>query len=191
MHKGRSFLRHEILNLLTILNFSILSTHLSEKKKQDLLNPLKLVGILNAEESFILEQKREFFNQEVKVGEVLEMIQYVITTQDKKLAKKLEIDPIPWSIKCDANVLKQGLEHLLMALLEHSQKIHLVEDEKEKMLIINYIAQKTYQIDPTLLPEYLKGKNDYNEIFCKISVELMKANGIKVNFKKNAVEIIF
>ena len=191
MHNSKSFLRHEILNIVTVLNFLIIDTNLSTQKKQEILEHLKMIGTLNAEEAFILGEKSAFSREEIDLNEALQIIFYMVEAQAQKSKCNVNLNNTNLIIQSDFEALKNGLENILLALIKITKNIDLSVDESKKTLKIEYNSDQIFSIKEGDLLAYLKEKHETSEIFCKIYTDLMRANGIKISFKKNEMNIIF
>ncbi len=191
MNNGRAFIKHEILNIVTLLNFLILDTSLSSEKKREILGHLKLLGVLTAEEEFLADKKKQFLYQKLELKDILEMVHLVIEHQTKKNKIHLKVETGSLMIKGDRNVIKNGLENLLLSLMKRSKTIEIDIDGQQKCLFINYEAKETFKVEPGSALDYLKKPHEDQDILCKIAVEIMKASGIKIEYKKNRIKIKF
>lgn len=191
MDNGRSFIRHEILNIVTLVNFLIMDTDLSAEKKNELLEHLKMIGLLCAEQEFLLGKSKKFFDQKVPLHEIIEIIGHILEKHAKSKNVVLSLEGTQMMVKGDGNAIKNGIEQILLNLMELSKNIQLCVNEKTQSVEIKYTGNKTLTVGKEVLLEYLKAKHTYPEIFCKIAVEILKVNGVKVEFKKNLITLKF
>jgi len=187
MNNDKAFLRHEILNVITLVNFIIADSKLSDKEKAEILERLKLVTLLTSAGDVFLGKKKKFYKQKVELDDTLEIISLILEKRVKKAKISLKIDHTNLVLKTDRNVLKNGLEEILLNLMNISKKIHVKSTGRK--LTMKYSGQKQLKLSKGDILQYLRNRHGYSEIFLQASIQLMKLNGIKTSLKKGLVEI--
>lgn len=190
MDNKRAFIRHEILNIVTLVNFLIIDSEIKEDEKESILEHLKMVALLTAEqELFVENQSKAFFNQKIDLDQMFWMISDILEPEAKKKKVKLTIAATDATVFADSNALKNGLENLLRYLFQITKKIHI--EASSSSLIVRYDGPDIKGMDKGALIQYLEEKHSYPEIFCRVGVELMQMNHFKIKFGKSLITIQF
>lgn len=191
MNKDKSFLRHEILNLITLINFHIAEANLKAGEKSEILEKLRMLTLLCANEDFILGNKKEFSRRESALAEILELTDAVLRDELKKSGFSLTLPATNLIIKGDRQAVMKGLEQIIQKLLPLTKKIDVKVDEKKRKLSLHYDSNKVLCLSERSIIEILENGAGPEEAFFEIYVGLMKMSGVKTNFKKGVVEVLF
>lgn len=190
MNNNRSFIRHEILNIITLINFLVIDLEVDDKSKEEILEHLKMVALLIGEQDLLVHGRpKAFFNQEIDLDQMLWMIWDIVEPEAKKKKVKLAMTPAGATVYADANVMKGGLEAVLRYLFQITKKIHI--EVTPSFLTMHYDGPLIESMNKGTLIQYLKEKHSYPEIFCRVGVELMRMNHFKLKFEKGLITIHF
>lgn len=190
MDNKKAFIRHEILNIITLVNFLIIDSKMKEKEKEEILGHLKMGALLIGEQDLFVDGRpKAFFNQAIDLDQMLWMISDIVEPEAKKKKVKLAMTPAGATVYADANVLKGGLETMLRYLFQITKKIHI--EVTPSFLTMHYDGPLIEGMNKGTLIQYLKEKHSYPEIFCRVSLELMRMNHFKLKFQKGLITIHF
>ncbi len=189
MKNPRSFLKHEILNIITLINFLIADGEPEVKQTKKILSYLKMLSVMVVEEDVFLGKKKAFLNQDVTVDDVIEIVSQLIREELKKAKCVLRIQNTHLIFKADFETIKSGIEQILKKLLSHATRIEISADQANKALIIQ--ANSKIQLDVTdkNLLEALKEKKNHTDVLLILSLKLMRMNGLKIESKAGVVKI--
>jgi len=184
----KSFLRHEIQNILTILGLQIEDSNL--KKKTDMLNLIGLISLFTEYEDFLLNSKISFHSHVISVEDLFQIIEFSL----------LEIIPqkkVKINFKRTNGFLKIDREHLLKAL--KSFFVYIAgkvaqfecdfEETKKKILIVH--DGGFLNIKKQSLEEVLCEGRDYELINFHLALHLLELFGCKLLSSENKIEICF
>ncbi len=191
MSTDRAFIRHEILNIVTILNFMVAEAKIKPKARSEILQNLKMIGLLTAQTEFILGNKKKFSKVEIPLAEIIEITEAVLSDHLKKAKMKLKLPKTRLIIKGDRDVIMGGLEHILLYLMPATSNVDMHVDKKNKKLHLKYDSDQVLKPSNQSLLEVLRKANDPLEVFFEIHVQLMQKSGVKTNFKKGHIELTF
>ena len=190
MENPDSILRHEALNIITLVNFLVVDTNLPQPKKVEILEHLKMLGLIYAERDLIVGKDRPVFNQSIDLSEILEILKETLKKPFEKNGVTLQIDSLDLNIKADFEIVKSGLEQILGQLIQISSDISITST-RPSSVIITYRSDKVLEPPTLTLIDCFKNKLKYSDIFLKLALSLMESNGIKVHFNTNQVRVEF
>lgn len=190
-NNNSAFLQHNILNILTLVIFSLTDADLEKKQKEKILEHLKMVGLLVSEQNVFLGKRKKCSKQTIDLNEVLELVLMIHEKEIKKEKVKVSFSRTNLVLVTDNRVLKGGLEQILLSVIETAKKIEISVDEKHRKLSIKYDSAKKLAMDEMEPIKYIIENRSYSEIFFRTAMYLMELNGIKTVFKKGLVEVVF
>jgi len=191
MDNPKSVLRHEILNIITILNFLVDDSNIPPERKIEMLNHLKMVSLLTAEEKIFLAQKKGFFIRELDLMEVLDMLSFLLEKEIHRSGAVLNLPKSAGKVDADFDVLKKGLEQLFLCLLFDSKKIEVDYDEPSRQLCVAFDGDFSIEKESGELIELLNKGLDHATINLQVSLHLMEMSGLKLVFEPGRVMIQF
>lgn len=187
----KDILTHYLLNLLTIINFEISGFRINEKDKEKIDNLINVASILIANESIFLNKKTDLFKQDVSLKEQIELITAVLKNEIQKNSIKIKYPKNDLIIKVDKFYFNEAFKYLLKEILNSSDKLELIIDNKKKSLKI--IHNNTELKKPTEdIIKFLKTKNfNKDQITFQFASTILKIHKIKILHKKNQITIFF
>lgn len=191
MNNDKSFIRHEILNIITLVNFLIVDSGLKEGERFEILQHLKMLGLLCSQGDFILGKKKKFSRRDVQLSEVMDLTEAILKESRKKAKSRVIFPKTKLLVKGDRDVIMSGLESILIELLPLTKKIELKINEKSGKLSLLYESEQSLKTSKLSLIDLLKDGAKWREVFFEVHVRLLNMSGVRTNFKKGIVEILF
>lgn len=191
MTNDRAFIRHEILNTITVVNFLVGSANLRENEKEEILRHMKLVSLLTAETEFLLGKKRKFSHERVDLNEIFDMIDCLFEEKIRRKRMRLSLAKTNLAVSGDRDVILHGIEQIILRLMEFSKKIDVTIDEKKQKLDISYDFGQKLNVTKESMMKLLKEHPDHSGLFFHVAVRLMELSGVKLVFKKGLIEVAF
>ena len=185
MNKNKSLIHHEILNVITLINFEISGSALPEAKKKDLLKDLRLLTIFINYEDVILDEKRELFKRQVHINEVLETIQIIHEKHMKNLHVEFNLPTGDLTAEVDHKMIQEALEQIILRLMNTTSKIDLAYNGNT--LEIHYNGENV-DLEKVELMECLK---DRQKFLLQLPIKLLELNGLKVRGAEGMIAIDF
>lgn len=194
MRNIKSFIRHELINILTVINILVIDGRLNSAKKERITDLIKLANLFIYYEDIFLGKKVNFINEIVNLREVLEMIAMIYEEQIQKKNIKIVLPKRDFFVKTDKQSIRESLEHIIKRLLVFVSKMQFQFDEKNKQLVIRFKEQKVKALSLTkepLIQCLNKNKLNENEIAFQFALELLDRNRIKFKSMKEKLIITF
>ena len=185
MNKNKNLIHHEILNVITLINFEISGSTLAETKKKDLLKDLKLLTLLINYEDVILGEKRELFKKPVHINETLETIQMVQEKHMKTMRVKFNLPTDDLTADIDHKIFQEALEQIILRLMNTAKKIDF--RYRGNTLEIHHDGE-ALNMKKVELMECLK---DRQQFLLQLPLKLLELNGLKVRGGKAMIAIDF
>ena len=190
MIKIKERLRHEIINIFTVINFLVGHSRLSAAKKERVVDLIKLASLLIAHENIFLGKTPKFFLEKVDVNDILNTL--MIIYEERIVAKKIKISFVKreFLIKADRNYVREALEQIFKKLLESATVLEFRFQDHQ--LIIVHNAGKSFDLKKKKLNHTLNQKNLIaNEISFQLALEILNLNKIKFSSTRNKIVITF
>lgn len=190
MKDTKSVLRHEILNILTLISFSVSDSKLDQSKKSEIDDWIKLINLLIAHEDVIFDKKPKLFLRENNLNEILEIIMAII--KDKLTKIKITLPENDLHVKIDRNLIKECLEQIIKKLLESSTEIECVLCDKKNQLIIIHNSKDKLNIKKKSFVKFLNKKDFmHSEIPFQFALNVLDIHKAKITSSKNKIVITF
>ncbi len=189
----KSLIKHKLLNILTILNFSMEEISILEDKNK-IHELIKLAILLVEYENIFLDEKLKFFIQEQNISEILEII--ILTYEEEITAKKVKISPLKSShlINIDRYYFIEALNRVFLRILD-IDKISYIKFKFKKesnSLSLFHDGRKIEDFNKNPLVDYLEREDaQYTEIHFQIALHILDSHGIKIFSRKGEIEIFF
>lgn len=184
----KDFLRHELLNLFTILSFYVEDDYFNQK--QAISELLKKATLLIKYEKIILGKKIDFFKKEVSLFEVFEILNSIYSAQTTSGKIKLKMPSRDFFCQTDQSYLLEGLDFLLSRLIQTSTQIEVFFNQKEKKILIDFVGPSLELINEDII-DYLKTEQrNFSEIAFCFALNLFKQLGIEVKVLPSQIQII-
>jgi len=178
--KIKAILRHELLNILMVINVLIADEALEAGEKEQILDLTKLASLLLIYEDIFLGKKSKLFLQEVSLKEILEI---VLAVHEKKIANHSVVVTLPendFFVKTDKDAVKEALEQIVGKLLDSVSVMEFRFNSQANELVIIYEREGSLKIRKIPLMECLSKKAlPDNEIGLQLALEILNINGIK------------
>ncbi len=189
MDDSKSFLRHEELNIITLLNFLIADSDLDADKRGDILKQLKMLALLIGQEKLFLGERRDFFIREFDLMDVLDMLPLLLEEEIRRTGLELELPVFAGKVEADFDVLKNGLEQLILSLASGTKKIEISYDDASHRLLIQFDGECSIKKEKGPLIELLNKGLDHAIINLQVNLHLMEMSGLKLSFDPGCVII--
>lgn len=189
MDKKQALIRHEILNLITIVNFAVSSSELQDKNKKEILERLTLITLLVKYRDVFLGKEKEIFKRPVDLNEILEAIAMIYEKQFKRNKVKLDIPRNETMIKMDRKLVQEALGQILVELMGHAKKIAITY--KNGTLSIKYDSPQKLTDKKINLMKCLTDKEKYPNFAYQLALHLLSLTGAKVKSGKGEMKISF
>ena len=190
--KIKRLIRHELLNILTLINVLISSDELDEAKKEQILDLIKLASLLITYENVFLGKKPKFFIQKVNLKEILEII---VIIYKKKIADNninVILPKYNFFVKTDGSCIKETLEQIIKKLVNSVTGMEFKFDDQAKKLTILFKGGSVPKFNKKNLIQSL-GKESLlnNEIALQLALEILDLNKIKFTSTRNRIVMTF
>jgi len=190
--KTKKLIRHELLNILTVINISILDDELDEVKKEQIFDLIKLASLLINYEDIFLGLKAKPFPQRIDLKEILEII---ILSHKKKIADnniKIILPKHIFFIKADREYIKESLEQIIKKLFSLVSGIEFKFDDQANQLIILCDKEIAPKINKKILIKCLNKKDLIsNELVLQLALKILEMNKVKFNVKGKEIVMTF
>jgi len=189
MNKGSTLIRHEILNIFTLLNFEVTDTDLPDITKERFLKNIKMLTLLVSYEDIFLGKKRKNFYNVVDLSEIIETIILIHHSEINRKQIKI-IDPgNKLMIKVDRTLIQEAIDQIFVKIIDTAKEIAI--SYKNGALKITHNAS-----DPLLTEKFDLIKSISNREPCKkfpyqLALHLLEINGAKVLSEKSLLTITF
>jgi len=140
MSDVKNFLRHELLNILTILNLSIGKQKFTRQDKDKAQELIQLAGVLISNEDLFGGAKPDFFRQEILLQDTLETVILLSEDQIQQHNVDVVVPHINVTLQFDRYYVSESLGHIIRKLLPLTSHIEFSFDEKRSVLTIHHDA---------------------------------------------------
>lgn len=182
----KSFLRHEVQNILMILGFYLDEFEKENKlKMQDLI---KRVSLFIEYEDLFLDNNFNFYKQKMPVSDVFEIV--LASNEDCIKARnlKIKVEESTAEINIDRESIVKALVQVFSKVLENTSLLKIQFNEKQNFMQLLHnggvldFNKKTF--------DYIlkKKKSSYKEIMLQVSLHLLSL--FKCSLKSNSNELI-
>ena len=192
MKNAKELIRHELLNILMLMDVLIHNYELDRAKKEQLFDLIKLAGLLIAHENIFLGKKPKFSIQKVNLRETLEVI---IAVYEKKITNRNTKVIFPkdnFFIKTDKRYIEETLEQIIKKLINSVTNIEFKFNDQAKKLTILSSGKDLPKLNKKHLIQSLSKENLLNnEIPLQLALEILDLNKIKFTSTKNKIVMAF
>jgi len=187
MDKDKALLRHEILNIFTLLNFEVAGTDLDEAKKAGILRHLKLLTLLIKHEDVFVGKQSELFKTEVDLGEILEIVVMIHQKEFERRDIKLTVPGEAMMVEVDRKLLQETLEEILVKLMASATTIDMTQENGT--LKIAHNASERPEDKRVDLMECLTDKTA--DFSYQLALRLLELNGATLKSENGLISISF
>jgi hypothetical protein len=190
MKNAQQIIKHELLNIFTVMGHIISPETNCPKAKKQLLELITLSSLLVSHSEIFSNKKPKFFYQKVFLNELLETSFY-IAQENESGGKKLTIFLEKVFIKIDRYYIGEALREILRRLLQLSQTIQAQFDETTRTLKLIHTGKNIIPKKVDLL-DILNSKNRENrEIFFQLGLKILQLSKVTLKEKKGELLLIF
>jgi len=190
MLRKRSILRHELLNIVTVLHFLLLEEGSVDKEKSaDLLRKMTM---LIAHEKFFLGGKVDFFKQYLSIKDITDTVVAVTNTRIKNKDFLISNECPDIDIFIDRYYMEEALKLLMEKIIEEGNLLKFSYDMQSNSLKINYEGVEFEPDNKQSLMACLNKKTIYNgDVGISLAFKMLKSMGLKIEAKTNLLEVKF
>ena len=189
MDKKRALIHHEILNLMTIIDFTVSAADLKEEDKEEILRQLKLVTLLIKYEEIFLNREKEVLKRPVYLNEILETLVMMHGKQLKRKKVSVKIFNDDTIIKTDRKMAQEALEQILDELMGHAENVAVAC--QNGTLSIEYDPPRRLADKKTDLMKCFTDRKACPDFAYQLALHLLPLTGAKITSKKGLVKISF
>ncbi len=192
MEKTKELIKHELLNILTLINVLIRSDNLDEAKKEQIFDLIQLASLFITRKNVFLGKKPKFFKQKINLRETLEII---VAIHEKKIANhniKVILPKNNFFVKTDKRYIEETLEQIIKKLMNSATSMEFKFNDQTKKLTILSRGGSMPKLNKQNLVQSLSRENLLNnEIPLQLALEILDLNKIKLTSTKNNVAMAF
>ena len=190
MNNAKSFLKHEVLNVITQLIFLLeevddIDDHVNLRSRLDLL------AFFTAEETFILSGERAFFKEKVDVSELFLMLQDMLAHELKAQGVKLTIEGSSLEVETDFECLKNGLKYIFRHLMKHSKHIEVGLKAAEKQVVIRSVMDSEVKWLEGDFLDFLRAQKDPAIILMEGYLRTLDHSGVEIRIEEKEIILQF
>lgn len=191
MDKTKQFIRHELLNIFTIIYHFLDEKKLTKNEREEALKLMKIATLLVAHEETILGSKPACFLQHVSLQDILES--QLIIAEEKLTRKKSKIVRLKENptLLTDRYHFNEAIGAILTPLLATSQQISFAFDEGKNALIIHHDGGEILPPRPQLKKTLHEKHRDGTQIMLHLALILLEACHIKTQEKPGKITLTF
>lgn len=191
MDKTKQFIRHELLNIFTIIYHFLDEEKLTKSEREEALKMMKIATMLVAHEEIMLGENPSCFLQHVSLQDIVEG--QLLISEDRLKGKKLKIhnlkeDPM---VLTDRYYFNEALGYILDPLFAKSTQIAFTFDAEKNALIIHHDRTKILPPRPQLKKTLHEKHRDSTQIMLHLALILLKACHIETQEKIGSITLTF
>jgi len=191
MDDSKSFLRHEVLNIITQLHFLIDDIDESFLEKKPLIKRLELLAFLGLEEQAILTGKKEFYKEKIDLHELLMIISDMLESDMEASQVILNIQGAPMTVEIDFECTKNSLNTLLKHLINQASEITVSLKPNTQQLTIEHNGDDlSLDLEQDFLELMKKGKES-DQFLLQARLKLLKMSGTDIQIEKGKIHLKF
>ena len=184
MKKNKDILRHEMLNVLTVLHLLLEDEDLDAESQADALKKIELLSILIRYEKLFLEEEISLFLQKTSLRDSFFELEAL---EEYNISLPGEGDIL---LETDRYHFLSGMQEVFDFFLSRSKESALLLQEKQRTLCLMHSLSldEIPQKKPLLL--MLKEK-DQGALSFQLGLHLLDALGIQIQQKKGEMRFLF
>jgi len=190
MHK-KDIVHHFLLNLLTVLDFMVREENNDGNcRREEILNLLKVAGLIISNEKVFIDEKPEFFLQGIHLNDILEIVASIYQKSFDEHGITIVLPDVDYPINVDRHYFGESMKYIVERLISEVSFINFEYDEKAEVLSILHDGG---EIAPDLsksLSSFLAVKGiSKDDIIYRLALALLEMQDMKVEFKMNRINI--
>lgn len=190
MHK-KDIVHHFLLNLLTVLDFMVREEETArESRKGEILNLLKIAGLIISNEKVFLDEKPEFFVQEIHLNDILEIVTAIYQKSLDAHGVTVVLPDMDHALNIDRHYFGEAMKYIVERLMPEVSFVNFEYDENGKILSILHDGGKIAPDLSKSLSSFLAVKGiSKNDIIYRLALALLEMQNMQVKFEENKIEI--
>lgn len=190
MHK-KDIVHHFLLNLLTVLDFMVREEETAgESRKGEILNLLKIAGLIISNEKVFLGEKPEFFIQEIHLNDILEIVVSIYQKSLDAHGVTIMLPEMDHALNIDRHYFGEATKYIVERLIPDVSFINFEYDENGKVLSVLHDGGIIVPDLSKSLSSFLAVKGiSKNDIIYRLALALLKMQDMQVKFEENKIEI--
>lgn len=187
----KSFLQHELQNILMIIGFQV--EDLKSKKKKEILDSVQLASLLVEYENLFLGKRLNFFCQKINLSDIWEILinnnQELIQNKNIQIITKSNDNDI---LKIDRDYILKALNQIFILILKKSSQVKLIFHKKTNTLTFQHNAGFISEIQEIPIKQAFQTKeNRYFTLALQTSLRILKEFKSILTIQKNTISILF
>src|SRR5690606_25588183 len=179
MKTAQQLIKHELLNIFTVMGHILATEQDSRKAKKQLCKLMTLSSLLVSHSEIFSNKEPKFFYQKVLLNELLETAFY-ISQENEVVKNELKIFPEKVFLKLDRYYMGEALREILRRLFQASQPIDTHFDLSSLTLKFRHNGKKILPSKINLL-HILNSKNRENhEIFFQLALKILELSKVQL-----------
>jgi hypothetical protein len=190
MHK-KDIVHHFLLNLLTVLDFMVREEETAEEsRKGEILNLLKIAGLIISNEKVFLDEKPEFFVQEIHLNDILEIVTSIYQKSLDAHGVTVVLPEMDHALNIDRHYFGEAMKYIVERLIPEVSFVNFEYDENGKILSVLHDGGIIAPDLSKSLSSFLAVKGiSKNDIIYRLALALLEMQDMQVKFKENKIEI--
>jgi len=192
MKNYKSLIRHEILNLLTVITIMMEEPDLNKLDRKHLRKIVQVIGILVSREDIFAGKKVKFFKEKFNLDDILSL---AVIIHEKCLKKRKVSYVLPskdFYIFEDKTIVKEFLDELITHLCPVVTSMKFTYQEAKNTFAIQYEASESVKFKKKSLLDCLIEKDCLvNELPIRVAIYLLSLNGVQIKWGEKKVSVIF
>jgi len=188
--KKKDIVHHFLLNLLTVLDFMVREDNIGENTKGEILNLLKVAGLIISNEKVFIDEKPEFFIQEIHLNDILEIVVSIYQKMLDEHGVTIVIPHEDYALNIDRHYFGEAMKYIVERLMTSVSFINFEYDKNGKILSILHDGGEIIPDLSKSLSSFLAVKGiSKDDIIYRLALALLEMQGMKVEFSSNKIEI--
>ncbi len=190
MNDSKQFIRHELLNICTILSLVCEENDHFSGSKEKIQPLIEAAVVLIEHEEILLGEKPEYFPQKQCLREIIDIL--LVGLEDTIISHYIQltvdIDPTV-EVTVDRHYFETALRYILQKLFQKSSFVRISVKEPCKLIVQHDFSPKK-ELMPKNISQSLQKENLYNgELAYQIGLYLFGAEEKKVTFVQKFIEV--
>lgn len=187
----RNNVRHFLLNLLTILNLKI-DESVDGDVKEDMMDLIKTISLVIYNEEVFLGKDVEFFMQDVRISELLDLGLSVFGNEISERGVEIEGIDTGMEVRVDKNQFIDALKVIFAKLLIDGSFLKFEFDKVVKVLKIEHDSAADFSFRGIRIQDCFSSKDvDREMIVSLLALEVLRKMGVGVEFGENVIHVFF
>jgi len=188
----KSFIKHELLNIFTIINLFTSDGELGKKEILRISELIRLATILVSYENILSGESPKLFFEKVNIFSVIEILTSVYDEKIKENNIDIILPKDSFNIIGDKHYIRSTFDQIIKKLLNHYSRISFNLDHKTNSLNISFSGDSAVQLSKKNLKDSLtKPDLESGELGFQLALKILDLHNMKYIFQKNKMIIKF